>query len=139
MKKLSLYIVIFLSWFNIGLADIQGVKYLYCDVKDHDPDWFKPKNFAFKIDYNRTNNLGKSYFYLMDGVQIPDWEKFPSGFQLVNSETYHIYSLVADNARAYDMFADFKEMKLYINLYEKNGIFHERAKKFVSTCKFVKK
>ena len=137
MKKLSLYIFIFLSWFNIGLADIQGVKYLYCDVKDHDPDWFKPKNFVFKIDYNRTTDLGKSYFYLMDGVQIPNWEKFPSGFQLVNSETYHIYSLVEE--RAYDMFVDFKEMKLYINLYEENDTFYERAKKFVSTCKFVKK
>ena len=33
------------------------------------------------------------------------------------------------------MFIDFKEMKLYINLYEKN----KHAKKFVSICKFVKK
>ena len=57
---------------------------------------------------------------------------------MVNSETYHIYPLDIDTeayGRAYDMFIDFKEMKLYINLYEKN----KHAKKFVSICKFVKK
>ena len=38
MKKLFLYIVLFFSWFNTGFADIQGINYLDCNVKDHDPD-----------------------------------------------------------------------------------------------------
>ena len=29
-----------------------------------------PKNFVFKIDYNKKTNLGKAYFFLMDGSYL---------------------------------------------------------------------
>ena len=74
MKKLYLYIFLFLSWSNVSFSNIQG-KFLYCDVQKHDPEWFKPKTFVFKIDYNKQSNLGKTYLYEMDGVKLPDGTK----------------------------------------------------------------
>ena len=75
----------------MSFSNIQG-KFLYCDVQKHDPEWFKPKTFVFKIDYNKQSNLGKTYLYEMDGVKLPDDAKnLPSGFQLVTENIYHIY------------------------------------------------
>ena len=138
MKKLSLYIFLLLSWCNVSFSNIQG-KFLYCDVQKHDPDWFKPKTFVFKIDYNKQSNLGKSYFFLMDGNVIPDWENNPSAFQLVNKDTYHIYPLdrkAEAYGRAFDIFISIDEMKAYINLYNPGE--NTNAKRFESICKFVK-
>ena len=138
MKKLSLYIFLLLSWCNVSFADIKE-KFLYCDVQKHDPEWFKPKNFVFKIDYNKQTNLGKAYFYKMDGVKIPYWEENPSGFQLVNIDIYHIYPLdkkAEAYGRAFDIFISIDEMKAYINLYNPGE--NTNAKRFESICKFVK-
>ena len=138
MKKLYLYIFLFFSWSNVSFSNIQG-KFLYCDVQKHDPEWFKPKTFVFKIDYNKQSNLGKTYLYEMDGVKLPDGTKnLLSGFQLVTENIYHIYPLdvnIETMRRAYDIFINFDEMKAYINLYVKDN---ELGKRFESICKFVK-
>ena len=138
IKKLILYIILFFSWFNIAFADIQRINYLDCNVKDHDPDYLASKNIVFKIEYDRSKNSGKTYYYKLDNIKNDAYENFPMGFQFVSSQIYHIYpmdkSTEAIVGRAYDWFLDLDEMKLYMNMFL-SGQF---AKRFIADCKFVK-
>ena len=137
MKKLILYIFLLLSWCNVSFSNIQG-KYLYCDVQKHDPDWFKPKTFVFKIDYKKQTNLGTGYFYRLDGAEMPGWKDSPFGVQLVDNNIYHLYPKAKDAeawGRVFDIFINLDEMKTYINLYEPGE--NINIKRFESNCKFV--
>ena len=138
MKKLSLYIFLFLSLCNVSFADLEN-KFLYCDVQKPDPDYFQPKNLVFKIDYKKQTNLGTGYFYRLDGAEMPGWEEAPFGVQLVVNNIYHLYPKYKDAeafGRVFDIFINFDEMKTYINLYEPGE--NINIKRFVSICKFVK-
>jgi hypothetical protein len=137
MKKLCLNIILFFSWFSIGFTDINGINYLDCNVKDHDPDYLQPKNIVFKIEYDTSQNSGKTYFYKLDNIKHSGSENFPMGFLFVTSKIYHIYPMDANTeaaGRAFDFFFHLDEMKLYMNMYIKG----EFAKRFTSDCKFVK-
>ena len=138
MKKLYLYIFLFLSWSNVSFADL-GNKFLYCDIQKPDPDYFQPKNFVFKIDYNKTTNLGKAFFYQLDGAEMPGWEQAPFGVQLVVGNIYHVYPMDKNTeayGRVFDIFIVIDEMKTYLNLYEPGE--NINIKRFESICKFVK-
>ena len=137
MKKKLLYIFLFLSWCNISFAKLDN-KFLYCDVQKPDPEYFQPKNFVFKIDYKKQTNLGKAYFYRLDGLERPGWEQAPFGVQLVVNNIYHIYPMDKNTeayGRVFDIFIVIDEMKTYLNLYEPGE--NINIKRLESICKFV--
>ena len=76
----------------MSLADLEN-KFLYCDVQKPDPDYFKPKNLVFKIDYKKQANLGTGYFYRLDGAEMPGWKESTFG---VND-----WERLPENARNY--------------------------------------
>ena len=137
MKKFSLTIFFVFFCCNVSLADLEN-KFLYCDVQKPDPDYFKPKNLVFKIDYKKQANLGTGYFYRLDGAEIPGWKDSPFGVQLVDNNIYHLYPKAKDAeawGRVFDIFINLDEMKTYINLYEPGE--NINIKRFESNCKFV--